>query len=315
MSASPHQVGDAVIGLPEGMQVFERGWLSANNILFTQGDARVLIDSGYCTHSDQTLALVADALKGRTLDVLINTHLHSDHCGGNAALQAAYPQMRTLIPPGHADEVARWDANALTYTPTGQQCPRFTHDGVLLPGAVMTWGATHWEVHAAGGHDPHSVVLFEPAHRLLISADALWENGFGVIFPELEGIGAFDEAAQTLQMIEALDPLTVIPGHGRVFRYTSDVMQRARQRLQYFQANPAKHSVHAVKVLMKFKLLEMQRQPIDQFLDWAENTAYFQWIWRRLEVSLPMRAWLSSMLNELITAGAAQRAGSEILNS
>ena len=34
------------------------------------------------------------------------------------------------------------------------------------------------------GHDPHSVILFEPQDRILISADALWEAGFGVIFPD-----------------------------------------------------------------------------------------------------------------------------------
>jgi glyoxylase-like metal-dependent hydrolase (beta-lactamase superfamily II) len=46
------------------------------------------------------------------------------------------------------------------------------------------------------GHDPHSVILFEPVSRVLISADALWERGFGVIFPELEGVEAFDEVAR-----------------------------------------------------------------------------------------------------------------------
>ena len=54
----------AIFDLPPDTQVFERGWLSANNILFTGGEQSVLIDSGYCTHSDQTLALVEAALHG-----------------------------------------------------------------------------------------------------------------------------------------------------------------------------------------------------------------------------------------------------------
>jgi hypothetical protein len=33
---------------------------------------------------------------------------------------------------------------------------------------------------------------------VLISADALWENGFGVVFPELEGDDAFAIVAATL---------------------------------------------------------------------------------------------------------------------
>ena len=50
-----------------------------------------LVDTGYATHAPQTLALVQQALGARPLDLIVNTHLHSDHCGGNALLQAAWP--------------------------------------------------------------------------------------------------------------------------------------------------------------------------------------------------------------------------------
>ena len=98
------------IALPPGVTVFERGWLSANNILFQGPEGNALIDSGYATHADQTVALVRAALGSQPLTHLLNTHLHSDHCGGNAALQAAWPGLRTLIPPGQAAQVAEWDA-------------------------------------------------------------------------------------------------------------------------------------------------------------------------------------------------------------
>ena len=35
------------IKLPDSLLVLERGWLSANNILFFDGDVATLIDSGY----------------------------------------------------------------------------------------------------------------------------------------------------------------------------------------------------------------------------------------------------------------------------
>ena len=79
----------------QGFHVFERGWLSANNILLFDDDSAVLIDSGYVTHAPQTVALVQQALNGRMLDLLLNTHLHSDHCGGNQALQQAYPGLQS----------------------------------------------------------------------------------------------------------------------------------------------------------------------------------------------------------------------------
>ena len=141
-----------------GLQVFERGWLSANNILFTDSESATLIDSGYVTHEAQTLALVQNALNGRTLDRLVNTHLHSDHCGGNHLLQTHYPQLETLIPPGEAKAVSIWDVETLSSEATGQLCPRFKFGGLLQGGQVLRLASLNWEVHAAPGHDPHSVI-------------------------------------------------------------------------------------------------------------------------------------------------------------
>jgi glyoxylase-like metal-dependent hydrolase (beta-lactamase superfamily II) len=86
--------------LPPGVRVFERGWLSANNVLLQDAHNATLVDSGYVTHQAQTLALVQHALQGRTLDQLANTHLHSDHCGGNQALQAHLPGPENLDSTG-----------------------------------------------------------------------------------------------------------------------------------------------------------------------------------------------------------------------
>jgi glyoxylase-like metal-dependent hydrolase (beta-lactamase superfamily II) len=292
--------------LPPGVRVFERGWLSANNILLVGASGAALIDSGYCTHAGQTLALVADALEDRPLDVLINTHLHSDHCGGNAALQIRYPSMRTLVPSGQAAHVAQWDPVALSYVPTGQECPAFRLDGILRPGTAIPLGQREWEVHAAPGHDPHSVVLFEPSSRTLVSADALWENGFGVVFPELEGGAAFDEVEQTLELIERLRPATVIPGHGSVFVEVDAALAAARRRLASFRADPRRHAQHAAKVLVKFKLLEWGRVRLEDFREWVAATPYFGIVHRRWFEDQALEAWSQQVLAELELAGAAR---------
>ena len=86
--------------LPDSLLVLERGWLSANNILCFDGDRATLVDSGYVTHAAQTVDLVAQALAGRQLERVINTHSHSDHIGGNAALKAATPRSRRLSTAG-----------------------------------------------------------------------------------------------------------------------------------------------------------------------------------------------------------------------
>jgi glyoxylase-like metal-dependent hydrolase (beta-lactamase superfamily II) len=301
--------------LPPGLTVFERGWLSSNNILLQGGDRCALVDSGYASHAEQTLALVRRALGARPLDLLLNTHLHSDHCGGNAALQSIYPDIETRIPPGLAEHVRNWDPVALTYVPTGQQCPRFKIEGVLEPGAEMLLADRKWQVHAAPGHDPHSVILFEPRSRTLISADALWENGFGVIFQELEGERAFDEVAKTLDVIESLRPAVVIPGHGKVFDQVDQSLANARRRLDSFVANPSRHATHAAKVLLKFKLLELQRLHLADFARWASATPYFTLVHRHWFSDVDLTIWIEQLAADLMRSGAALRDGEYILNA
>ncbi len=306
---------NTTLRLPTGIQIFERGWLSSNNILIQGQHGSALIDSGYCTHAAQTLALVQSALQGRALDLLVNTHLHSDHCGGNAALQAAYPALQTHIPPGHAEYVRVWDAQALTYTPTGQSCPRFGFTATLQPGTEIRLGDLQWQVHAAPGHDTHSVILFEPISRTLVSADALWERGFGVVFPELDGEGAFQEVGDTLDLIASLQPATVIPGHGAPFTEVPAALAYARKRLDGFARNPERHLQYAAKVLLKFKLLEQQQMEMVALVQWAQGTQFFMSAFAKHFAGLPFEEAAAQLVQDLVRSGAATLNGGVVHNA
>lgn len=295
--------------------LLERGWLSSNSVLITGTGQCALVDSGYASHARQTVALVDSLLRGRSLDTLVNTHLHSDHCGGNAALQARHAQLQTWIPPALAQQVSQWDAWALSYIPTGQQCPRFSHHGVLRPGTDVDLGDLRWQVHAAPGHDPDAIMLFEPDSRLLISADALWGNGFGVIFPELDGDDAFEHVADTLDVIERLQPRLVYPGHGPAFGDVADALARARRRLEHFVAHPERHLRHAAKVLVKFKLLEAQELAIDALVDWARATPLLRRVQPRPGDDDTFKPWLSDLIDELVASGAARRDQDRVHNA
>lgn len=307
-TTAPHDL------LPPEITVLERGWLSANNILFIGHHDTAIVDTGYCSHAEQTVDLVRGALAGRALDRVLNTHLHSDHCGGNAALQKAWPGVLTAIPPGQADHVRQWDAYALSYTPTGQECPPFRADTLLMPDSCVLLGDKPWQVHAAPGHDPHSVVLFEPQGRVLISADALWENGFGVVFPELEGDDAFAQVGATLDLIEALSPQVVVPGHGPVFADAPRAIDGARRRLDGFVRNPGKHALYAAKVLLKYKLLEWQQISMADLTAWAQATPYFGMLHQRHFGDQPDGEWLLSLADDLVRSGAAVRQGDALHN-
>lgn len=280
--------------------VFERGWLSSNNVLFVpaSGGTTTLVDSGYWSHQTQTVALTRRALGEASLGAILNTHLHSDHCGGNAALADAFG-CRISVPSGEFGKVQEWDESLLTFRPTGQHCPRFSCDGVLVPQDSIALADRSWRILASPGHDPESVMLYEPDLRLLISADALWEDGFGVVFPELEGHQAFAEVRSTLDLIASLPVEWVIPGHGRPFTHVSAAIDRALARLSRFEADPRRHAAHAAKVLIKFHLLEIQSQSIADLHDWLDATEYFAAVHRMHFASIDAGDWRSGLLESL----------------
>ena len=169
---------------------------------------------------------------------------------------------------------------------------------------------------AAPGHDPHSIVLFDPAQRVLISADALWENGFGVVFPELDGQQAFDEVAAALDLIESLDALWVIPGHGAPFTDVHQALARARRRLAGFVAEPRRHLRHAIRVLVKYHLLEVQRQRLETFDAWFAAAPLCRAVWERMgEPDGSLGAFGRRTVRELATSGALALRGEEVLNA
>ena len=301
--------------LPPYLHWWERGWLSANNVLCIGAHGATLVDSGYCSHAAQTVALVRHTLGQAPLTTLLNTHLHSDHCGGNAALQAAFPQLHTRIPAGPWIHVQTWDAHALSYLPTGQDCPRFHADSTLAPGDCVVLGDTPWQVHAAPGHDPHAVLLWEPQARLLISGDALWADGFGVVFPEIEGVHAFEEVAQTLDLIESLQPAVVLPGHGPLFTDVATALATARRRLDGFVHAPRKHATYAAKVLLKFKLMQWQQQPLAQVLQWIAQTPYLQTLHRQHFAEQDSPQWSQALVQSLVNSGAARLHEGQLYNA
>lgn len=300
--------------LPPGIEVFERGWLSANNIFhFGQEDVS-LVDSGYCAHQNLTLDLVRNALKKHhlpSLNKLVNTHLHSDHCGGNAALAKSF-DCAVYIPAAEEVAVKGWNTALLSYDNLGQECPRFAHHGLLIPGEEILLGRYVWKVLAAPGHDPHSVMLYQADHRTLISADALWEEGFGVIFPELWGETGFEEVAQTLDLIETLPVDLVIPGHGAPFIDVAKSIATARSRLDYLASDPDRNARHGAKVLLKYRLLEWRSRNMTQVNDWIANTPAL--ISAAKLLNMDMDEFIQWLPKALVKSGAAKLEGDTLID-
>lgn len=298
-----------------GLHILERGWLSSNNILILPASAdegAVVVDSGHAVHAQQTVDLLKHALGEVRLDHVVNTHLHSDHCGGNAALQAAFGA-QVSVAPAMAAVVNDWRSDRLTYESTGQICPRFVADQAITLSGTWRAGGRTWEILEAPGHDPDSLMLLDREAGVLLSADALWGNGFGVVFPELDDCAAFDDVQAVLDLIAALPVRVVVPGHGAPFTDVEAALERAYSRLAAFRADPTRHARHAAKVLISYHLMERGGEHADRLLDWALNTPLMQKAAAQAGAKAPAshRDWVVAQLEDLRRAGgmAADEAG------
>lgn len=302
MTSAPRDLAP-VERLPASVRFIQRDWLSCNQIVLLDDDATAtLIDSGYVKHAADTVERVRAALDGRRLARLINTHLHSDHCGGNAAIADAFG-CPILVPQAEYPAAHAWDEDALTFRATGQRCPRFPVAGRIAPGERLTMGGLRWQALAAPGHHPHSLIFHCADARLLISADALWRNGFGVIFPELAGESGFDEQQAVQDLIRGLPIDLVLPGHGPVFDDVPAALAIADGRLAAMRGDARRNARNAIKVLIKFLLLDRERVPRSSLTPLAESARVF--VDAAAQVGLPGREAIDRAVDELVAQGLA----------
>ena len=299
--------------LPPQVRVIVRDWLNSNHILLKGRDRTVLVDSGYGRDATITLAKVSAEFAGTPLDWLVNTHCHSDHMGGNAAVRRAHG-CRLSIPVGEAPLIDAWDEQTLWLSYADQRCERFAFDDTIAPGDVLDWGDLAWRAIAAPGHDMGALMFHCEEVRLLITGDALWENGFGVVLPGPGRKERLAAARSTLESIAGLDVGTVIPGHGAPFSNVAEALERSLRRLEAFERDELRMARHVLKVMFVFSLLDRQRLPLGRIPEYLAtvplyadfNARYFQ---------LSEVALAELIVGELERAGAVSKLNGYLIAS
>ncbi len=244
--------------LPPDIVFIERDWLSANHIMFHDGDTATLIDSGYGKFTDVTLKKVDAVLRtwgDTSLDRIINTHIHSDHIGGNAELQRLHRGCSITVPVDEQPALVNWDAPEQMLTYADQEAERFAWDDVIEPGQAVRLGGESWQAIATPGHDMGSLVFYSPKLRILISADALWENGSGFIVPQAIDPKPLAAQRATFARLAELDVALVIPGHGPMFTDFSGALKRAGDKLELFAGDDLRIAKNVVKTMFIYAVM------------------------------------------------------------
>ena len=147
-------------------------------------------------------------------------------------------------------------------------------------------------------------MLWNAHERTLISAGALWERGFGAIFPEIEGESGFAEQRATLQLIAQLQPQWVIPGHGAPFTDVDQALSRAFGRLDALETSPERNARHVIKTLLKFYLLIVRQVSLRDLI--AHFGGMHAEIINQRYFRLPFSEFIARTVDELVAGGALE---------
>ena len=170
-------------------------------VLKDNGEALV-IDPG-----DVTPALLR-GIAGCTVRLIVNTHCHCDHCGGNAALVqqtgAELAIHKDELPLLHAME-AQGQMFGIRVTPSPEP------DRFLEEGDVVTVGSVSLKVAHVPGHSPGHIMLV--GNQYVFSGDVLFAGSIGRMDLPGGSEGQLMESIRT-RLLTLPDETVVYPGHG-----------------------------------------------------------------------------------------------------
>jgi hydroxyacylglutathione hydrolase len=143
-----------------------------------------------------------------TLKLVVNTHAHFDHVGGNAVL-AAQPGIELLLHPDDLPLLSRATAQAAAYGLNTLASPEPTR--LIREGERVECGSLGFEVLHLPGHSPGGICLYGHGH--LFAGDALFAGSVGRT--DLPGGDHELLIAGIRRKLMSLPGATVVhPGHG-----------------------------------------------------------------------------------------------------
>ena len=154
---------------------------------------------------------------GVTLEKILVTHGHIDHCG-QAGILARELGLR-IEGPHEADRfwISRLDEDGRRWGLHGEV---FEPDRWLEDGDTVTVGELELEVIHCPGHTPGHVVFFNRASKFAIVGDVLFRGGIGrTDFPMGNHQDLLDSITKKLW---PLGDVTFIPGHGPVSNFAQE---------------------------------------------------------------------------------------------
>lgn len=241
------------------------------NLLLLHGREPVMVDSGFVGHADDT-AEWARAQAGQVA-LVVNTHWHSDHVGGNGLLQAMGAGIAASVPDAQA--VARRDPGCCLAEYLDQPVAPYTVDEPLNDGRILRLGDADWQVVHTPGHTPGHLSLWQPEERLLVVGDALSDYDVGWVNLALDGPDAAATAVDSLHRLADLSPRVVLPAHGPIPADPGATFANALRRAQRLADDPDGAVGYAARRIFGFALMIRGGIPAHEAESYLHARAWF----------------------------------------
>lgn len=268
------------------------------NLLLLRGRRPALVDSGFVGHAAETAAWVR-AHSGH-VTLVVNTHWHSDHVGGNARLQAMGARIAACAPDAHA--VARRDPGCCQAEYLDQPVAPYTVDKPLEDGQVLRLGDADWQVIRTPGHTPGHLSLWQPDEQLLAVGDALSDYDVGWVNLALDGPGAAADALASLHRLVGLAPRVLLPSHGPVPADPGAAFEKALRRTQRLVDDPDGAVWYGARRIFAFALMIRDGIPGDEVEPYLRARAWLVDAARLLRRT--PEAFASELVEAMLGSGA-----------
>ncbi|AUX21869.1 uncharacterized protein SOCEGT47_023650 [Sorangium cellulosum] len=270
----------SVPALPPHITFLQRGVLNSNSVVVHAPDAFLLFDTGYCTGAPALERAVVEQA-GRSLAelaMIVNTHAHPDHTGGNAYLQE---RSRCEIVTSDIDRmlIESGDPVTLMRDWADLQCPSFQVTRAVRPGETLAFGGAEFVVIDGSGHAAGEVSYYCARDKLLICGDLLWQSGFSNVVPLVEGIGGLARHERSLAALRALDVEIAIPGHGPLLVGRDAVRQRiddSIETIRFYRAHRDRWASTVLKSFVIMHVLAAERATRGAFVARCERSPWFR---------------------------------------
>lgn len=259
--------------LPE-LFFIQRGFLNANHFVY-RGDPVVLIDTGYLGDLEETRQLLAYlGIDFSQVGLIINTHCHCDHVGGNQAIQQESGCETALHYIGQ-HFIATRDDWATWWRYYNQEARFFQATRGLQDLEQIELGHYSFQVLYTPGHSADGLVLYQPEQKLLISSDTLWENDVAAITERVEGSRTLFSLQESLLRLQGLDVQRVYPGHGPGFTACQKALNKAQAKVERYLQDKKSLGRDQIKKLLVYTLLMHRQMPEEEFFQYLLQTHWF----------------------------------------